>query len=72
MNVGRFSLRLNAIPPTAGVSLIERLSDGDSRVRERARLSLLRMSGTDPAPGEEGAAAVEKWRAYARQRGWIP
>lgn len=52
--------------------LIDRLDDGDPRVREQARLSLEKLAGTNPAPGEQGAAAQEKWRALARQRGWIP
>jgi hypothetical protein len=52
--------------------LIERLNDADARVRERARVSLQRLAGVDAAPGEEGAAAMEKWRSLARQRGWIP
>ncbi|HEX4385262.1 MAG TPA: HEAT repeat domain-containing protein [Myxococcales bacterium] len=51
--------------------LIERLNDADARVRERARSSLQRLAGLDAAPGEEGKPAVEKWRALARQRGWV-
>jgi hypothetical protein len=51
--------------------LIDRLTDDDPSVRERARLSLVRIAGTDPAPGEEGEAAAEKWRAFARERRWI-
>jgi hypothetical protein len=52
--------------------LIGRLNDADARVRKRARESLQRLAGTDAAPGEEGAAAMSKWRALARQRGWVP
>jgi hypothetical protein len=51
--------------------LIDRLADDDPSVRERARLSLVRIAGTDPAAGKEGEEAAEKWRAFARQRGWI-
>jgi hypothetical protein len=52
-------------------SLIDRLDDADARVRERARSSLQKLAGTEAAPGEEGSAAQEKWRALARQRGWL-
>jgi hypothetical protein len=51
--------------------LIDRLDDGDPRVREQARLALQRLAGTDAAPGEQGPAAQEKWRALAAQRGWV-
>ena len=52
-------------------SLIGHLNDADARVRERARSSLQRLAGMDAAPGEEGKAAVEKWQALARRRGWM-
>jgi hypothetical protein len=52
--------------------LIERLNDADAGVRDRARASLRRLAGgVDAAPGEQGEAAMEKWRALARDRGWI-
>jgi hypothetical protein len=51
--------------------LIDRLDDADARVRERARESLQKLAGTEAAPGEEGKPAQEKWRALARQRGWM-
>jgi hypothetical protein len=51
--------------------LIDRLNDADARVRERARASLQKIAGSEAAPGEEGPAAQEKWRALARQRGWM-
>jgi hypothetical protein len=51
--------------------LIDRLNDADARVRTRAHESLTRLAGTDASPGEEGRAAMEKWRALAHQRGWI-
>jgi len=52
--------------------LIERLDDGDPAVRQRAHEALVRLSGADASPGGQGAAAQEKWRSLARQRGWIP
>jgi hypothetical protein len=51
--------------------LIERLNDADAGVRKRAHESLRRLSGADASPGEEGQAAKEKWRTFARQRGWV-
>jgi len=51
--------------------LVEHLVDGDPRVRERTRASLVRLAGTDAAPGEQGEAAKEKWRELLRQRGWL-
>jgi hypothetical protein len=51
--------------------LIDHLADGDAQVRHRARESLVRIAGFDAAPGEEGAAAQEKWRAAAKQRGFL-
>jgi hypothetical protein len=45
--------------------LIDRLEDGDARVRSRAHASLQRLAGTDVG---QGAPA---WRDLARQRGWI-
>jgi hypothetical protein len=32
----------------------------------------VRLLSSDASPGEEGAASQEKWRASARQRGWVP
>jgi hypothetical protein len=52
--------------------LIERLDDRDPAVRQRAHEALVRLAGSDAAPDEQGAAAQEKWRAVARQRGWLP
>jgi hypothetical protein len=52
-------------------ALIDRLDDADARVRFQARASLQKLAGQDPAPGEDGKAAQEKWRALARQHGWI-
>jgi hypothetical protein len=52
--------------------LIDRLNDADGRVRRRAHESLTRLAGADASPGEDGQAAMEKWRAVARQRGWVP
>jgi hypothetical protein len=51
--------------------LIEHLADPDPRVRETARVSLVRMAGGDAAPGATGKSAQEQWRAFARDRGWI-
>ena len=48
-------------------ALIDRLQDSDLRVRDQARLSLRRIAGKDPAEGEEGEAAQEKWRALFRE-----
>ena len=52
-------------------ALIDRLSDGDVRVRETSRRSLVRIIGGDPAEGKEGDAAIREYRDVARQRGWI-
>jgi hypothetical protein len=52
--------------------LIEHLADPDAHVRETARASLVRMAGGDAAPGVSGPNAQEQWRAFARDRGWIP
>jgi hypothetical protein len=52
--------------------LIARLTDGDPRVREVARESLVRLAGGDAAPGLEGRAGQEKWREFARSHGWVP
>lgn len=52
-------------------ALIDRLADADAHVRDRARSSLVRILGTDPAPGEQGAAAQEAFRAAARKRGHL-
>jgi hypothetical protein len=51
--------------------LVEHLADGDPRVRERARASLVRLLGVDAAPGEQGEAAKEKWHELLRRRGWL-
>ncbi len=51
--------------------LIDRLDDADPAVRRAARDALTRLAGADVAPGEEGAAAQEKWRAVAKGRGWL-
>lgn len=52
--------------------LLDRLSDGDARVRDQARKSLVRIIGGDPAGGKEGEAAIAEFRDVARLRGWIP
>lgn len=46
-------------------ALIAHLEDGDSRVREMAHASLVRLAGADAGQG------AEAWRALARQRGWL-
>ena len=51
--------------------LLERLDDSDSAVRRSAHASLVRLLGTDVSPGEEGAAAQQKWREALRVRGWL-
>ncbi len=50
--------------------LIDRLTDRDARVRVAARAALVRLAGTDPAPGLEAEAATARWREVARERGW--
>jgi hypothetical protein len=57
--------------PKYAAKLLEHLSDGDERVRERARASLVRLAGREAAPGEQGEAAQAKWRELLRQRGWL-
>jgi len=30
------------------------------------------MAGGDAAPGATGKGAEEQWRAFARDKGWVP
>lgn len=53
-------------------ALVERLTDRDARVREAARASLIRLSGSDAAPGLTGEEAAGRWRAQVQARGWAP
>jgi hypothetical protein len=53
-------------------ALLDRLGDADAHVRERARASLVRVLGTDPAPGATGQDAVEPFRDAARRAGLLP
>jgi hypothetical protein len=57
--------------PQYAAQLVEHLNDHDPRVRDRARASLVKIAGSDAAPGEQGDAAVEKWRELLRARGWL-
>ena len=50
--------------------LVERLSDGDARVRAAARSALARLAGSDPAAGLSDEAAAARWREELRSRGW--
>lgn len=58
-------------PGHYAAALIDRLDDSDDRVREQSHRSLVKLFGTDAAPGEQGAAAMSKWRALAQSRGWL-
>ena len=49
--------------------LVERLDDNDPAVRRAAHAALARLLGTDVSPGQEGAAAQQKWREALRARG---
>ena len=51
--------------PRYVAELIDRLGDGDVRVRDMAHASLVRIAQTDVGEG------AEAWRALARQRGWL-
>ncbi len=48
--------------------LVERLDDPDARVRAEAARSLRTIFGFDAAPGADGPAAQEKWRAWLAAR----
>jgi hypothetical protein len=50
--------------------LIDRLTDRDARVRLAAHAALVRLAGSDAAPGLEREAAAARWREFARGRGW--
>jgi hypothetical protein len=50
--------------------LLERLGDGDARVRTAARVALARLAGTDVAAGLSEEAAAARWRDELRARGW--
>lgn len=58
-------------PERYAAALLDRLDDSDARVRAQARSSLRRIAGTDPAPGLGDEASAPRWRALARQRGWL-
>jgi len=49
--------------------LVERLDDNDPAVRRASHTALARLLGTDVSPGQEGAAAQQKWREALRARG---
>ncbi|HYV64770.1 MAG TPA: HEAT repeat domain-containing protein, partial [Myxococcales bacterium] len=48
--------------------LIDRLDDGDPAVRAAAHAALVRLSGKDLSPGEEGPSAQQKWREALLRR----
>lgn len=50
--------------------LLGRLADPDPRVRAAARAALVRLAGSDPAPGLAGDEAAERFRELGRARGW--
>jgi energy-coupling factor transporter transmembrane protein EcfT len=57
--------------PRYAADLVEGLNDNESAVRRAAHAALVRLLGTDVSPGQEGAAAQEKWREALRARGWL-
>jgi len=57
--------------PRYAADLVERLDDNEPAVRRAAHAALMRLLGTDLSPGQEGAAAQEKWRQALRARGWL-
>jgi HEAT repeat protein len=57
--------------PRYAADLVEGLNDNEPAVRRAAHTALVRLLGTDVSPGQEGAAAQEKWREALRARGWL-
>jgi hypothetical protein len=57
--------------PRYASDLVERLDDNDPAVRRSAHGALVRIFGSDFAPGEDGSAAQRKWREALQARGWL-
>ena len=51
--------------------LVELLDDTEPGVRRAAHAALVRLSGTDVSPGQEGSDAQRKWRESLAAHGWL-